>query len=296
MKVGCFALIDPFSGLDHQLERIRNLGFQYADITDNTDGASLGAEFGFAAVASLDANPFDLKRLFGRHGLTITSYCAHANLLDPAAPWRYGTFQILKAVRAASAIGVQIVITTEGEPWTEFGLGLSEKEALFSIREKLHEPLRAATDHGITLLLEPHGPYTSSISGMEKILDLCNSDSLGINLDTGNLWLGGDDPVEMVRRFKRRIGHVHWKDMGAEWLPKRGTVHGAGMGVIPLGTGLVDIAGTYAALTAAGFDGHTTLEVAGDDAVRKSCAYLKTLGAECPARDLKSGYEQYGDL
>jgi hypothetical protein len=28
MKVGCFALVDPFSTLDHQLERIAGMGFQ----------------------------------------------------------------------------------------------------------------------------------------------------------------------------------------------------------------------------------------------------------------------------
>ena len=64
IKVGCFALIDPFSVLEHQLERIRDWGFKYADVTDSTDGGSMGVEYGFAAVASLDANPFDIKRMF----------------------------------------------------------------------------------------------------------------------------------------------------------------------------------------------------------------------------------------
>lgn len=280
MKVGCFALIDPFSVLDHQLSRIAGMGFKYADVTDNTDGGSLGVEFGFAAVASLDANPFDLKRMFEAHGLTITSYCAHANLLDPSAPWRYGTAQIIKAVRAAAAIGVKHVITTEGDPKTSFGHGLSELEALFSIREKLYEPLRVAADHGVQILLEPHGRYTDSVDYMEKILEICNSDALGVNLDTGNLWLGGGDPLEMVRRLGRHIGHVHWKDMPAELAPKRGTIFGTGMAIIPLGTGAVDIKGTFAALAAAGFNGYTTLEIAGDEAVKQSYAYLKSLGAE----------------
>ena len=35
MKVGCFALIDPFSTLDHQLQRIEDMGFKYADVTDS---------------------------------------------------------------------------------------------------------------------------------------------------------------------------------------------------------------------------------------------------------------------
>ena len=41
IKVGCFALVDPFSLLDHQLERVAGLGFKYADVTDNHPGGIL---------------------------------------------------------------------------------------------------------------------------------------------------------------------------------------------------------------------------------------------------------------
>lgn len=279
MEVGCFALIDPFSVLDHQLERIAGMGFRYADVTENSDGADLGVGFGFAAVASLDANPFDLKRMFDAHGLTITSYCAHSLLLDPPAPWRYGTAQIIKAVRAAAAIGIKHVITTEGEAHTPYGKALTEDQGFFTIAQRLYEPLRMAEDHGVKVLLEPHGPYTDSIDRTRKILELCDSDALGINLDTGNLWLGGGDPVEFVKAFGSKIEHVHWKDMPADLESKRGTVFGAGMATIPLGSGVVDIAGTVDALKAAGFDGYTTLEVAGDDALKGSVDYLRKLGA-----------------
>jgi inosose dehydratase len=279
-KVGCFALIDPFNLLEHQVERIAGMGFRYADVTDNSDGACLGTEFGFTALASLDANPHDLKRLFEGKGVTITSYCAHANLLDPAAPWRYGTAQIIKAVRAAAAIGVKHVITTEGDAKTEFGHNLSDDEAIFTIREKLHEPLRVAEDFGVKILLEPHGKYTDSLTHVERILDVCDSSALGLNLDTGNLWLGGGEPVEFVQKFGDKIEHVHWKDMPKEMEGDRGKMYGCGMATIPLGTGVVDIAGTVDALKAKGFDGYTTLEIAGDDAVKQSYEFLKQHGAE----------------
>ncbi|MBO9599456.1 MAG: sugar phosphate isomerase/epimerase [Cohnella sp.] len=281
MTVGCFALVDPFSILEHQLRRIREMGFKYADVTDNRDGGQLGVEFGFAATASLDGNPFDLKRLFEEYGLTITTYCAHANLLDPSAPWRYGTAQIIKAIRAAAAIGVPYVVTTEGEPSTEFGHRLTEDQKVFAVIEKLHEPLRVAKDHGVTLLLEPHGELTDSISGMEKLMHgLGNPDHLGVNLDTGNSWLGGADPVEMAKKFASKIKHVHWKDLPPEMAELRGKQFGCGMSSIALGTGAIDIRGVYEQLVAGGFDGHTTLEIAGDEAVLRSYEYLKDLGAE----------------
>ena len=240
----------------------------------------MGVEYGFAAVASLDANPFDIKRMFEQRGLTITTWCAHANLLDPTAPWRFGTMQIIKAVRAAAAIGVEHVVTSEGDPKTKFGHNLTDKEALFLIRERLYEPLRIAEDHGVKILLEPHGKYTDSIDTMEKILELCNSPALAVNMDSGNSWLGGTDPVEMVKRLGSKIEHVHWKDWPADMEARRGKQFGAGMSGTALGSGVVDVKGVFEALVKAGYDGYSTLEIAGDDAVMKSYAYLKSLGAE----------------
>jgi hypothetical protein len=148
IKIGCFALVDPFSLLDHQLDRIRDWGFQYADVTDTGDGAVLGNHFGFSAVASLDANPFDLQRLFADRGLTITSYCAHSDLLDAgrALAVRHGRDHQGGAL--AAAIGVKHVITTEGEPVTPFGRGLSRQESVLLIAEKLHEPLASRRTTG----------------------------------------------------------------------------------------------------------------------------------------------------
>lgn len=281
ITVGCFALVDPFSVLEHQLERINNMGFKYADVTDNRDGAQLGVEFGFAATASLDGHPHDLKRMFDAANLTITTFCAHANLLDPTAPWRYGTHQIIKAVRTASAMNVEFVITTEGEPTTQFAHNLTEDQKVFSIVEKLQEPLRMAKDFGVTLLLEPHGELTGSISGMDKLLNgLGNPDNLAVNLDTGNSWLAGSDPVQYTKAFSSKIKHVHWKDLPSDMESIRGTKFGCGMSTIPLGTGAIDIRGVYDVLASSGFNGHTTLEIAGDEAVLQSYAYLKSLGAE----------------
>ena len=67
----------------------------------------------------------------------MTSVCGDANLLDPASPDRYGTAQVIKAIRLAHLLGVKQVVTTELEPKTDFGRSLSYPEKPFSIREKL---------------------------------------------------------------------------------------------------------------------------------------------------------------
>jgi inosose dehydratase len=281
MKVGCFALIDPFSTLEHQLQRIADMGFKYADVTDSHPGSSLGRDYGFAATASLDGNPMDLKRLFEKYGLTPTTVCAHATLLDPVSPSRFGTHEICKAIMLAKGMGVSHVITTEGHPQTNWADDLSFDEKVLVVAEKLYEPVRLAADMGVKVLLEPHGPLTDTVEGMNALIErLGDPDSLGINIDTGNSWLGGSDPVEMVKVFKDRIYHVHWKDMPANLEAQRGTTWGAGMAVIPLGSGVVDIAGIYEVLKDAPHLEYSTLEVAGDDNLKQSYQYLRSLGAE----------------
>lgn len=278
MKVGCFALVDPFSLLDHQLERIAGMGFKYADVTDNHPGGLLGREFGFSATVSLDDNPRDVVEQFAKHGLTITNVCAHANLLDASSPSRYSTFEICKAVRLAAGMDVKHVITTEGDPKTAWGHNLSHAEKVFVIAEKLHEPLRLAEALGVQILLEPHGEITDSIEGMHAIFNrLGNPDNLGVNMDTGNYWLGGASPVDFAKEFKDRIWHVHWKDLPADWEDKRGKMFGCGFAPIALGDGVIDIRGIYEIVKDVEY---STLEVGGDDNVKKSYVFLKSLGAE----------------
>ena len=275
MKIGCFALVEPFCSIDRQFAAISKMGIKYADLTDNHCGGMLGVEYGFTASVSLDSHPAKIRSMAEAAGITLTSVCAHANLLDPTAPDRYGTMEIIKAIRLANLIGIKHVITTEGDPKTSFGEKLTREQQIFSICEKLYEPLQWALELGVELLIEPHGQVTDTLDGMAAILDtLGHEDNLGICLDTGNSWLGGSEPLDFIKEFGPRIKHVHWKDMPVEMIDKRGTMFGCGMAVIPLGDGVVGIEAVVKELNKIGFDGYTTLEVAGAENVKKSVERL----------------------
>ena len=194
MKIGCFALIQPFASMRRQFELIRQMGFDYADVTDNHDGASLGVEYGFTASFSLDSHPSVILDIAKEYGITLTSVCAHANLLDPVSPDRYGTFEIIKAIKLAHWLGVKQVVTTEGDPKTVFGKALNKEESFLLIREKLYEPVRWAEQLGIELLLEPHGPVTGTVEGMGRIVDELGAQST----------VGGSDRGGVRRRLRKR--------------------------------------------------------------------------------------------
>jgi inosose dehydratase len=279
MKVGVFNLIDAFSGVEHQLERIRDMGFECADVTDSHSGGSMGACAGFVASTSLESNPKETLRLFQKYGLEISTVCAHGWLLDPASPARFGTNEIMKAVRFASDIGVKYVVTSEDEPYRhEWVEKLDYRQRLTVIADKLYEPLKLAEDYGVMILMEPHGPISDSIQGMKDLIAMLDCPALGVNMDTGNSWLGGTDPVEMARELKPYIKHVHWKDLGEKWVPLRGKLHGCGFADIAIGDGVIDIKGVCDVLRDLDIP-HSTLEIVGnDDILLRSVKFLKSQG------------------
>ncbi len=279
MNIGVFLLIEPFASVEVQLQRAKEMGFDHADITDTNAGGSMLGTAGFSPTVSLDENPFEVKRLFDKYGIVPSTVCAHAGLLEPSNPGVYGNAEIMKAVKFAAAIGIKDIVTTDTDPRSKWAQDLSYKERVFVMAEKLYTPVQMAADYGVRILLEPHGPITDSIQGLQDVFDrLGNPDSLGVNLDTGNSWLGGADPVEMARVFKDKIHHIHWKDLGSEWEPKRGTMFGCGFSTIALGDGVIDIKGVCDVLADAKIQA-CTLEIVGtEDILKKSVEYLKGCG------------------
>jgi inosose dehydratase len=220
-----------------------------------------------------------VKRLFEKYDITPATVCAHAGLLEPSNPGVYGTSEIMKAVKFAAAIGIKDVVTTDTEPQSEWAENLSYDERIFIMAEKLYTPVKMAADYGVHILLEPHGPVTDSIRGLQDVFErLGNPDSLGVNLDTGNSWLGGADPVEMARVFKDKIHHIHWKDLGPEWEEKRGKAFGCGFSTIAIGDGIIDIKGVCDVLRDADIQSSTLEIIGSEDILKKSVKYLKENG------------------
>ena len=279
MDIGVFLLIEPFASVEVQLQKAKEMGFKHADITDTNSGGSMLGTAGFSPTVSLDSNPFDTKELFAKYDIEPLTVCAHAGLLDPTNPGVFSTAEIMKAVHFAHAIGIRDVVTTENDPCSEWAKNLSYDQQVFIVAEKLFTPCKMAGDLGVNILLEPHGPITDSIQGLKDVFDLLgNPKSLGVNLDTGNSWLGGTDPVEMAKVFKDKIHHVHWKDLGEEWVEKRGTEYGCGFSTIALGDGVIDIKGVCDVLKDAGIPSSTLEIVGSEDILKKSVSYLRSCG------------------
>ena len=280
MNVGVFLALEPYTGVERQLQLAKEAGFDCADINEVNEGSSMFGSAGLAATVSLDGNPHDTKRLFEKFGITPSTVCVYGSLMEPSSPAILQTAGIMKGIKYAAAIGIRDCVTTENEPHSEWAKNLSYDQKIFTIAEKLYTPCQMAADMGVNILLEPHGPITDTIQGIQDIMDLLgNPVSLGVNMDTGNSWLGGTDPVEMAKYFKDKIFHVHWKDLGEEYVERRGKQFGCGFSTIALGDGVIDIAGVVDVLKDRKEIHASTLEIGGPpEMLQQSVAYLKSCG------------------
>ena len=76
--------------------------------------------------------------------------------------------------------------------------------------------------------------------GLDRIYDLVDSPSIGINLDTGNAYLAGADVYEWLDRVVERLVHLHAKDISVEHSDaERGKVTGTPVGCA-CGEGVLD--------------------------------------------------------
>jgi inosose dehydratase len=118
--------------------------------------------------------------------------------------------------------------------------------------------------NGVATALHPH--WGMAIARGHQVDRLLESSDVGLCVDTGHLFLGGVDPLDVVRAAGDRVIHVHLKDLDdamaeqvrSGQVPFRQAVID-GM-FKPVGSGDVDIAGVIRHLEGNGYRGWYVLE------------------------------------
>lgn len=248
----------------HQLEYIE---FGVIDGQDFIQG------LGFAPTVSLDSNPIRLKRWLDECGLKVSQIDAAYPITGPLGA-TFGVRYVQRAIQFAAAIGCPRVDTTDGATKPP---GYTDEEVLAITKQNYRQILEWADDYGIIVDVEPHGPYTINPEIMERILGF--SPRLMMNLDTGNTFIAGQDPVAFAQRFLGRISHVHVKDVSQSLVD---AMHGAESGIptseVAIGDGVnaKNIAGVIDLLKKANWDGVLSIECQGTPTcIRRSVEWLR---------------------
>ncbi len=213
------------------VEEAAKMGYEYIEPMVHF-GRELMSEAGYFHTVSMFDDPYRIKEACDKAGLKISALQSHGPLGRPEVHGEY----IKMAIRVAAEIGVPVINTDEGikAKWT------TEEEDHVLIKYTLQEAAFVAERRGVVIGLEPHAQYSKTPDGLDRIYNLVKSPAIGINLDTGNAYLAGQDVYEWLERVAERLVHLHAKDISVEHAEaERGKVTGTPVGCA-CGDGVID--------------------------------------------------------
>jgi sugar phosphate isomerase/epimerase len=250
------------------VEKAAELGYEYVEPMVHW-GRELLSEAGYFHSVSMLDDPFRIKRACDKAGVKLSGLSAHTPLCKPDISTNY----LKQAIRFAGECGAPVVNTDEGPKanWT------SEEEDHVLMKYVLAEAASVAENRSILIGLEPHQQYSKSPAGLDKIYGLVDSDAIGINFDTGNSYLSGEDPLEWLGAVADRLVHLHAKDISVEQsTDERGKVTGTPVGCA-CGDGVIDWKGVIEICSDAPRDIVLSVECGTVEQAEKSIKHLKGL-------------------
>jgi sugar phosphate isomerase/epimerase len=240
------------------------------------DGVSWIHGLGYQPHVALYEDPILLRRKMDRFGVRFSQVDAAFPLSGEDGPLR-GVPYVMKSIAWAAQIGCPCVDTTDGlhQP-----AGLSDKESLALMRRSYQQILEVAEAHRIVVNIEPHGYFTTNPDAMAEMLAFADSPWLRMNMDTGNTFIAGRDPIAFLERFISRVSHVHVKDVSESLANAvRGGQTGIAVSHCPLGGGVNadNIRRCLALLRDAGYQGVLSIECEGQSGpmIETSLAWLR---------------------
>ena len=168
---------------------------------------------------------------------------------------------------------------------------MTDAEAMEHMRRIYRQVVQMAEAYGITINIEPHGYFTTKPAFMEEMLSFVDSPYLRMNMDTGNTFISGQDPVSFLERFVGKVSHVHVKDVSESLAAAaRGDITGIAVSQCAIGDGVnaENIRACLSILARTGYDGVLSLECEGQGGpmIEKSLTWLRE---ELQAAESRSG-------
>ncbi len=159
--------------------------------------------------------------------------------------------------------------------------GFSREEVFRITCDNYRQVLPWAEDYRVVINVEPHGPYTSDVEFMQRLFDHFDSEYLRLNMDTGNTFIAGLDPLEYLKSLRKYLTHAHIKDV-SEGLAAacRGEETGIAVSEVPIGGGVnaQNIQRCLEYMRETDFDGAVSIECSGtEENITKSVAFLRGL-------------------
>ena len=226
------------------------------------DGVSWIHGLGYQPHIAMYQDPLLLRKHMETFGVRFSQVDAAFPLSGVDGP-AYGLPYVLKAIPWAKHAGCERVATTDGLHRPE---GLSDEEAMDLMKRQYERIITTAEAYEVIVTIEVHGYFTTKPEYLERMLAFVDSPWLRMNLDTGNSFIAGQDPVAFCKRFGSKVAHVHVKDVSESLAAiARGGQTGIALSHCATGDGVnaENIKQCLAHLHSIGFTGHLSIECEG---------------------------------
>jgi sugar phosphate isomerase/epimerase len=230
---------------------------------------------GYDPSISLQSNPRALRRYLDGLGLRVSQIDGSYPMMGPDGS-SFGVQYAQQSIRFAAEVDCPMVDTVDGA----FEIPGFSKDEVFRITcDNYRQILPWAEDYKIVVNVEPHGPYTTDVEFMERLFKHFDSEYLRLNMDTGNTFISGLDPLEYLQALRPYLTHAHIKDVSAGLAAAvRGEETGIATSEVPVGGGVnaENIKRCIDFLKATRWDGCVSIECYGSDAnTRASVEFLR---------------------
>lgn len=249
------------------------------------DGVSWLHGLGYQPHVSLTEDPLALREKMEGYGVRFSQLDAAYPVSLPDAP-SLGQTYITNSIRWASLAGCQHIDTTDHMYKPE---SLTNEQALEMMKRIYGNIVEVAARYEIIINIEPHGYYTTKPEFMAQMLDFVDSPYLRMNMDTGNTFIAGQDPVAFLQQFKHKVSHVHVKDVSESLAASlRGELTGIAVShtVIGQGVNVDNIKKCFDILVEIEYDGVVSIECEGQGGpmIESSLAFVRELVADANQR------------
>jgi sugar phosphate isomerase/epimerase len=240
------------------------------------DGVSWIHGLGYQPHIALWQDPLALRKKMDGYGMQLSQLDAAFPLSLPEGA-SLGVEYILHSLRWAKLAGCPSIDTTDDR---YAPAGLTIPEALEQMKRIYRQLVPVAESYGIILNIEPHGYFTTKPEYMNELLNAVDSPYLRMNMDTGNTFIAGQDPVSFLEPFVSKVSHVHIKDVSESLAAAaRGELTGIALSQCSIGAGVnaENICKCMSILVKAGFSGVMSLECDGEGGplIEKSLAWVR---------------------
>lgn len=215
-----------------------------------------------------------VKRDIAEEGIPLVMVTTYPDFTHPDALQREREFDFLMHdIALASAIGAKFLRITAGQAHPD----TSEEEGIKWTVEYFRKAAPISDKYGISLVYEDHSKpgawnymdFSNPPHIFLKIADQIKDTSIGINFDTANILVAGEEKtIDVLDQVVDQVKTVHVAETGTK----------GKMDPVPLGSGIVPFCDIFRYLKSKNFEGWLCIEEWGNkgtDGVKEAVDFVK---------------------